>query len=257
MAVADRTRKAVVPSGVERTMAEDELIVSKTDTRGIMTYVNDVFLRVSAYPESEVLGQPHNMIRHPDMPRCVFKLLWDTIKSGQEIFAYVVNLAADGAHYWVFAHVTPSFDTTGRVVAEVPRGWDRQVRDSGWDPRALGLPSGHEAGFAVADRLTAWQDLTAEVNGVLVGLSGHGDLTAAVNALTHPGCHYDGARAYTGAVWHGRVRTWDGCPGGGSVTEAALAPADGSAQTRMYVQMRQTGRASATDRILASVRISS
>ncbi|MEV6945380.1 serine/threonine-protein kinase [Streptomyces sp. NPDC051172] len=148
-------------------------------------------------------------------------------------------------------------DTTGRVVAEVPRDWDRQVRDSGWDPRALGLPSGPEPGFAVADRLTAWHDLTAEVNGVLVGLSEHGDLTAAVNALTHPGCHYDGARAYSGTVWHGRVRTWDGCTGGGSVTEAALAPADGSAQTRVYVQIRQSGRASATDRILASVRIGS
>lgn len=148
-------------------------------------------------------------------------------------------------------------DKTGRVVAEVPRGWDRQIRDSGWDPRALGLPSGHEPGFAVADRLTAWQDLRAEVNGVLVGLSEHGDLTAAVNALGHADCHYDGARTYTGTVWHGRVRTWDGCPGGGSVTEAALAPADGSAQTRVYVQIRQSGRASATDRVLASVRIGS
>ncbi|MGW2719255.1 serine/threonine-protein kinase [Streptomyces sp. NPDC001492] len=148
-------------------------------------------------------------------------------------------------------------DTTGRVVAEVPRGWDRQLRDSGWDPRALGLPSGHEPGFAVADRLTAWQDLTAEVNGVLVGLSEHGDLTAAVNALTHRGCHYEGARAYTGTVWHGRVRTWDGCPGGGSVTEAALAPADGRQQTRVYVQIRQNGRAHATDRVLASVRTGS
>lgn len=112
----DRKRKAVVPSGVERTIADDELIVSKTDARGVMTYVNDVFLRVSAYPESEVLGQPHNMIRHPDMPRCIFKLLWDTIKAGQEIFAYVVNLAGDGAHYWVLAHVTPSFGPGGQII---------------------------------------------------------------------------------------------------------------------------------------------
>ncbi|MFI5953407.1 PAS domain-containing protein [Cryptosporangium sp. NPDC051539] len=110
------TRPKVVPSGVERTIADDELIVSKTDTRGVLTYVNDVFLRVSAYPEDEVLGQPHNMIRHPDMPRCVFKLLWDTIKSGQEIFAYVVNLAGDGAHYWVLAHVTPTFGADGRII---------------------------------------------------------------------------------------------------------------------------------------------
>ncbi|MGY6026690.1 serine/threonine-protein kinase [Streptomyces spinosirectus] len=148
-------------------------------------------------------------------------------------------------------------DTTGRVVAEVPDGWGRQLRDSGWDPKALGLPSGHEPGLAVADRLTEWQDLGAEVNGVFVGLSEHGDLTAAVAGLTHPTCHYDGGRAYDSAPWRGRVRTWSGCPGGGSVTEAALAPAHGSAQSRVYVQIRQSGRASATGRVLRSVRIGS
>ena len=149
-------------------------------------------------------------------------------------------------------------DTTGRVSAEVPAAWDRQLRDSGWDPRVLGLPSGHEPGFAVADRLTKWQDLTADVNGVFVGLSEHGDLAAAVNALGHPGCRYDGARAYTGTRWHGRVRTWSDCPGrGGSVTEAALAPAGGGTQTRVYVQIRQSGGAPATERVLAAVRLGS
>ncbi|MFG2793295.1 serine/threonine-protein kinase [Streptomyces sp. NPDC048419] len=148
-------------------------------------------------------------------------------------------------------------DTTGRVVAEVPDGWGRQLRDSGWDPKALGLPSGHEPGLAVADRLTEWQDLGAEVNGVFVGLSEQGDLTAAVTALTHPTCHYDGSRGYDSASLRGRVRTWSGCPGGGSVAEAALAPAHGGAQTRVYVQIRQSGRASATDRVLGSVRIGS
>jgi eukaryotic-like serine/threonine-protein kinase len=145
-------------------------------------------------------------------------------------------------------------DATGRVVAEVPAGWGRQLRDSGWDPRALGLPAGHEPGLAVADRLTGWQDLGADVNGVFVGLSEHGDLTAAVNALRHPGCHYEGGHAYHGTAWQGRQRTWTGCPGGGSVTEAALAPAHGSTQTRVYVQIRQNGRPSATDHVLASVR---
>jgi PAS domain S-box-containing protein len=94
----------------------DELIVTKTDRRGILTYANDVFLRLPALDEEEAIGQPHNIIRHPDMPRAVFKLLWDALKQQREIFAYVVNLAADGAHYWVFAHVTPSFDETGQVV---------------------------------------------------------------------------------------------------------------------------------------------
>ncbi|MEU4157653.1 PAS domain-containing protein [Actinoplanes sp. NPDC026670] len=106
----------VRPTGRERTFSDGELIVTKTDPRGAITYANDVFLRISALDEDDALGQPHNLIRHPDMPRAVFKLLWDTLKDRREIFAYVVNLAADGAHYWVFAHVTPSFDDSGRVV---------------------------------------------------------------------------------------------------------------------------------------------
>lgn len=95
---------------------ESEVIVSKTDTKGALTYVNKVFIRVSEYKESELIGQPHSMIRHPDMPRCIFKLLWDTIGSGQEIFAYVKNATKSGAYYWVLAHVTPSRDTSGQVV---------------------------------------------------------------------------------------------------------------------------------------------
>jgi PAS domain S-box-containing protein len=107
---------AVRPTGVERSFNTNEIIVTKTDLRGHVTYANDVFLRVSAYPEHEVIGQPHNVVRHPDMPRCVFKLLWDTLRSGAELFAYIVNLAGDGAHYWVLAHVTPSRDQSGAMV---------------------------------------------------------------------------------------------------------------------------------------------
>lgn len=103
-------------TGVERTFGVEEVIVTKTDPQGRITYANDVFLRVAAYREHEVLGRPHNIVRHPAMPRCVFKLLWDTIKAGEEIFAYVLNLASTGDHYWVFAHVTPSYDHTGRLI---------------------------------------------------------------------------------------------------------------------------------------------
>ena len=109
-------RPTVRPTGVHRTFPADELIVSKTDPRGVITYANDVFLRVSGYPLEQVLGQPHNLIRHPDMPRAEFKLLWDTLAGGQEIFAYVNNLAADGADYWVLAHVTPSHGPDGKLV---------------------------------------------------------------------------------------------------------------------------------------------
>ena len=103
-------------TGHERTFHEDEIIVSKTDLKGIITYANQVFVQVAGYTEQELLGQPHNLIRHPDMPKCVFKLLWDTIAQGNEIFAYVINLCKNGDHYWVFAHVTPSFDAAGNIT---------------------------------------------------------------------------------------------------------------------------------------------
>ena len=103
-------------TGVERRFHEDELIVSKTDLKGVITYANSVFCRVSGYSEGELLGQPHNIVRHPGMPRCVFKLMWDIIQSGEEMFGYVLNLAKNGDHYWVFAHITPTFDKHGNMI---------------------------------------------------------------------------------------------------------------------------------------------
>lgn len=102
-------------TGRERLFDKDEIIVSKTDLKGRITYANRTFLKVADYGEKEVLGAPHSLVRHPDMPRCVFKLLWDTLSSGREIFAYVVNRSKNGDHYWVFAHVTPSFDGSGNI----------------------------------------------------------------------------------------------------------------------------------------------
>ena len=92
------------------------LFRSKTDLKGIITYANQVFIDIAGYNEEELLGQPHNIIRHPDMPGSVFRLLWDTISNGNECFAYVKNMSRNGDHYWVFAHVTPTFDAAGRIV---------------------------------------------------------------------------------------------------------------------------------------------
>lgn len=103
-------------TGREVRFDPDEIIVSKTDPRGMLTYVNDVFLRVSGYEEAELIGRPHSIIRHPGMPRCIFKLLWDTISSGNEIFAYVNNRCKNGDHYWVLAHVTPTYGPEHRLV---------------------------------------------------------------------------------------------------------------------------------------------
>lgn len=104
------------PTQREVFFEDHEIIVSKTDPKGRITYANDVFQRIAGYTEAELLGQPHNLIRHPDMPAAVFKLLWDTVMDGREIFAYVKNMTKHGDHYWVFAHVTPSYDESGNHV---------------------------------------------------------------------------------------------------------------------------------------------
>jgi PAS domain S-box-containing protein len=130
-----RGRRAAGPTGIERAFGPEEIIVSKTDPRGVVTYANDVFLRVSGYAEPEILGSPQNLIRHPDMPRAVFRLMWDVIPTGRELFAYVLNLAADGGHYWVLAHVTATVGADGSVVGYhsnrrwVPPGTRRTVAD--------------------------------------------------------------------------------------------------------------------------------
>jgi PAS domain S-box-containing protein len=97
-------------------MRADDFIVSKTDPRGRITYGNETFIEFSGYSEKELLGAQHNIIRHPDMPRGVFRFLWDNIRKGEEVFAYVKNMARDGSFYWVMANVTPDQDAQGRIV---------------------------------------------------------------------------------------------------------------------------------------------
>ena len=83
-------------TGVEKTFSPDEIIVTKTDLQGRISYGNRTFFRMCGYSEQECIGAQHNLIRHPDMPRCVFKLLWDTLQSGREVFAYVNNRSRNG-----------------------------------------------------------------------------------------------------------------------------------------------------------------
>jgi len=105
------------PTNQEIFFPEGEFIVSKTDLKGRITYGNELFIKMSGYDEEELLGAPHSILRHPSMPKAVFKLLWDTISKGDEIFAFVNNLAKSGANYWVQAQVTPSYDDSGRIIA--------------------------------------------------------------------------------------------------------------------------------------------
>lgn len=108
--------KRPMPRNHELSFEKSEIVVSKTDTKGVITYGNEIFIRLSGYSEREILGQPHSIIRHPDMPRTIFKLLWETIEQKREIFAYVKNLSKDGSFYWVLANVTPSFNSKREVV---------------------------------------------------------------------------------------------------------------------------------------------
>ncbi|ACB32934.1 putative PAS/PAC sensor protein [Leptothrix cholodnii SP-6] len=91
------------------------LIVSRTDPAGIITHANQAFIDMSGYTRDELIGQPHAILRHPDMPSAAFRDLWDTVSRGAKWQGYVKNLRKDGMHYWVFATAIPNV-RDGRVV---------------------------------------------------------------------------------------------------------------------------------------------
>lgn len=104
------------PNKNEILFDENEFIVSKTDLQGRIIYGNALFIKISGYSEGELLGSPHNILRHPDMPKAIFKLLWQNVQEGHEIVAFVKNMTRDGSFYWVEAQVTPSFDENGEII---------------------------------------------------------------------------------------------------------------------------------------------
>lgn len=97
-------------------MRSGEFIVSKTDLKGNIIYGNETFIEMSGYTEAELLNAPHNILRHEDMPKVVFKLLWERIQEPEGLYAYVKNKTKNGDYYWVFAYVTPSYDPSGNKV---------------------------------------------------------------------------------------------------------------------------------------------
>lgn len=103
---------------------EGRAIISETDTNGVITYANRKFCEISGYDKSELIGKPHNIIRHPDMPRKAFESMWMTIKQGRVWNGIVKNLRKDGRYYWVDTTITPITDThgviTGYVAARKP-----------------------------------------------------------------------------------------------------------------------------------------
>lgn len=105
------------PRDVEIELDPKRYIVSETDAKGRITFCNDYFKEVSGYSDEELIGTPHNIVRHPDMPKVVFKLLWETISTGTNINAVVKNLAKDGRFYWIFTEFEMRKDTdTGEII---------------------------------------------------------------------------------------------------------------------------------------------
>ena len=100
----------------EKIMGDDDFIVSKTDTKGFITYCNRIFVDMAGWSRQELIGANHNLIRHPDMPRIAFKVAWDLISSKQEFFGFVKNLRKDGGFYWVLAYITADLDLNGNII---------------------------------------------------------------------------------------------------------------------------------------------
>ncbi|WPO77936.1 PAS domain-containing protein [Flavobacterium sp. KACC 22761] len=104
------------PSKREVDWNKSKVLLSKTDTKGTILYANEDFIDVSGYDEFELIGQPHNIIRHPDMPKVIFKFLWDSIKSNKNIHAIIKNMSKTGRYYWVITDFKILADSKGNIV---------------------------------------------------------------------------------------------------------------------------------------------
>jgi PAS domain S-box-containing protein len=105
-----------IPIDKEIQLDPKKYIISQTDAKGKITYCNDYFIEVSGYSEDELIGKSHNVVRHPDMPKVVFKLLWESISQGKNINAVVKNMAKDGRYYWIFTEFEARTDESDRII---------------------------------------------------------------------------------------------------------------------------------------------
>lgn len=103
-------------TGKEIKVSDQKHIESRTDSLGVIEYVNDYFLEISGYSEAELIGRPHNVVRHPDMPKVLFKMIWKRINKGENIRAIIKNLAKDGRYYWVITEFEPKIDPVTNII---------------------------------------------------------------------------------------------------------------------------------------------
>ena len=103
----------------EEVLFDGRSLISETDTKGVITFVNRKFVEMSGYSKEEVIGQPHSILRHPDMPKAAFAEMWKVIKTGKIWEGYVKNLRKDGKFYWVVVHIVPKFDDDGNIIGYI------------------------------------------------------------------------------------------------------------------------------------------
>ncbi len=103
----------------EEFLFSGRVIISETDLKGVITFANRKFCEISGYTSEELVGKPHNIIRHPDMPRAAFAQMWDTIKRGETWRGLVKNLRKDGLYYWVETEISPVRDEAGNTVSYI------------------------------------------------------------------------------------------------------------------------------------------
>ena len=106
----------IVPRNEEIILTNGRYLVSETDAKGLNTYCNDYFIEISGYSREELLNHQHNIIRHPDMPKVIFKLLWERIQTGKNVNAIIKNLAKDGRYYWIFTEFKTRIDLDTNTV---------------------------------------------------------------------------------------------------------------------------------------------
>lgn len=146
-------------TGHELILAPHDTIQSRTDARGVITFANPTFARISGYQRNELVGAPHSIVRHPGMPRGVFYAMWQTVQSGEEFFGLVLNRCKNGDSYWVFARVAPHRNSRGEIdayssvrimpkreaVAEWSKVYDRVLAVEQALPRDKQVAAGYEA----------------------------------------------------------------------------------------------------------------
>jgi len=103
----------------EEVIFDGRSLISETDTKGIITFVNRKFVEMTGYSKQEAIGQPHSILRHPDMPKAAFEQMWKVIQEGKVWDGYVKNLRKDGKFYWVDVHIVPKKDENGKIIGYI------------------------------------------------------------------------------------------------------------------------------------------